>query len=105
LVALLLGCGSPGDKPQENTKENEPIIPTGVKLHTETLKRLGNRGDNWCTTWLPSVVWNEGLGLYIMVNGGTYAGHGLTNSDEDYYVAWKLPNWHARWCTGLTIMT
>ena len=23
-------------------------------------------------SWLPSVVWNEGLGLYIMVNGGTY---------------------------------
>ncbi len=39
-------------------------------------------------SWLPSVVWNEGLGLYIMVNGGTYAGHGLTNSDEDYYDGW-----------------
>lgn len=36
-------------------------------------------------SWLPSVVWNEGLGLYIMVNGGTYAGRTLTNSDEDYY--------------------
>lgn len=23
-------------------------------------------------SWLPSVVWNEGLGVYIMVNGGTY---------------------------------
>ncbi len=39
-------------------------------------------------SWLPSVVWNEGLGLYIMVNGGTYAGHGLTDSDEDYYDGW-----------------
>lgn len=39
-------------------------------------------------SWLPSVVWNEGLGLYIMVNGGTYAGHGLTDSDEDYYHKW-----------------
>jgi hypothetical protein len=39
-------------------------------------------------SWLPSVVWNEGLGLYIMVNGGTYAGHGMTSSDEDYYDAW-----------------
>ncbi len=39
-------------------------------------------------SWLPSVVWNEGLGLYIMVNGGTYAGHGMTNSDEDYYDNW-----------------
>ena len=28
-------------------------------------------------SWLPSVVWNAGLGLYIMVNGGTYAGHGM----------------------------
>ena len=39
-------------------------------------------------SWLPSIVWNEGLGLYIMVNGGTYAGHGMTDSDEDYYDAW-----------------
>ncbi len=39
-------------------------------------------------SWLPSVVWNEGLGLYIMVNGGTYAGHGMTSSDTDYYDAW-----------------
>lgn len=39
-------------------------------------------------SWLPSVVWNEGLGLYIMVNGGTYAGHGMTNSDKDYYDRW-----------------
>lgn len=39
-------------------------------------------------SWLPSVVWNEGLQLYIMVNGGTYAGHGMTGSDEDYYDGW-----------------
>lgn len=39
-------------------------------------------------SWLPSVVWNEGLGLYIMVNGGTYGGHGMTDSDEDYYDRW-----------------
>lgn len=39
-------------------------------------------------SWLPSVVWNEGLGLYIMVNGGTYAGHGMADSDKDYYDAW-----------------
>jgi len=39
-------------------------------------------------SWLPSIVWNEGLGLYIMVNGGTYAGYGLTDSDEDYYDRW-----------------
>lgn len=28
--------------------------------------------DSGWYSWLPSVVWNEGLGLYIMVNGGTY---------------------------------
>lgn len=39
-------------------------------------------------SWLPSVVWNAGLGLYIMVNGGTYAGHGMTASDKDYYDSW-----------------
>ena len=39
-------------------------------------------------SWLPSVVWNEGLELYIMVNGGTYGGHGMTNSDTDYYSGW-----------------
>ena len=39
-------------------------------------------------SWVPSVVWNEGLGLYIMVNGGTYAGSKMTSSDKDYYDAW-----------------
>ncbi len=39
-------------------------------------------------SWLPSVVWNEGLEVYIMVNGGTYAGRGMTDSDKDYYDAW-----------------
>ena len=39
-------------------------------------------------SWLPSVVWNPGLQLYIMVNGGTYAGHGMTDSDKDYYDRW-----------------
>ena len=53
-------------------------------------------------SWLPSVVWNEGLGLYIMVSGGTYAGHGMTASDKDYYDAWmhtrtgSLGFWWAR---------
>lgn len=52
-------------------------------------------------SWLPSVVWNPGLGVYIMVNGGTYAGHGMTASDEDYYDRWM----HTRtgslgfWCS------
>jgi hypothetical protein len=39
-------------------------------------------------SWLPSVVWNPGLGLYIMVNGGTYGGRTMTSSDKDYYDAW-----------------
>ena len=47
------------------------------------------RGDcfGWYS-WLPSVVWNEGLGLYIMVNGGTYGGPKMTSSDADYYHSW-----------------
>ena len=39
-------------------------------------------------SWLPSVVWNAGLGCYIMVTGGTYGGHGMTSADQDYYDAW-----------------
>lgn len=39
-------------------------------------------------SWLPSVVWNAPLGLYIMVNGGTYGGKGLSGDKEDYYSAW-----------------
>ena len=39
-------------------------------------------------SWLPSVVWNPGLQLYVMVNGGTYAGDNLTDSEEDYYDRW-----------------
>ena len=60
----------------------------------------GNR-FGWYS-WLPSVVWNEGLGLFIMANGGTYAGRGMTGSDEDYYDAWmhtetgSLGFWFAR---------
>jgi hypothetical protein len=39
-------------------------------------------------SWLPSIVWNPGLQLYVMANGGTYAGHGLTAASEDYYDQW-----------------
>lgn len=39
-------------------------------------------------SWLPSVVWNPGLHLYLMVNGGTYGGHGLSTQAEDYYSSW-----------------
>jgi len=50
-------------------------------------KNKNNEYFGWYS-WLPSVVWNEGLQLYIMVNGGTYAGYGLTNSSEDYFDRW-----------------
>lgn len=61
------------------------------------------RGDvyGWYS-WLPSVVWNPGLGLYIMANGGTFGGHGMTASAEDYYHRWmhsrsgSLGLWWAR---------
>jgi len=36
-------------------------------------------------SWLPSVVWNEGLGVYVMASGGTYGGGGATDSANDYY--------------------
>ena len=39
-------------------------------------------------SWLPSVVWNDGLQLYIMANGGTYGGYGMSDSDEDYFDRW-----------------
>lgn len=39
-------------------------------------------------SWLPSVVWNPGLKLYIMANGGTYGGRKMTDSADDYYDAW-----------------
>jgi hypothetical protein len=55
--------------------------------HDEIEKRDSWEYFGWYS-WLPSVVWNEGLGLYIMVNGGTYAGRGLTGSWKDYYSAW-----------------
>ena len=53
------------------------------------LPEQNNRGEyfGWYS-WLPSVVWNEGLQLYIMANGGTYAGTGLSNSTWDYYSKW-----------------
>ena len=64
----------------ENIEERRPVFVYPEK---------NQEGDyfGWYS-WLPSVVWNEGLGLYIMVNGGTYAGYGLTDSDEDYYHKW-----------------
>jgi len=56
-------------------------------VHEFPEKSEDGRYFGWYS-WLPSVVWNEGLGLYIMTNGGSYAGYGLTDSDEDYYDRW-----------------
>ena len=56
-------------------------------VHVFPEKNSRNEYFGWYS-WLPSVVWNKGLGLYIMANGGTYAGHGMTNSQNDYYDSW-----------------
>ena len=53
------------------------------------LPERNSRGEyfGWYS-WLPSVVWNPGLQVYVMVNGGTYAGDQLSNSTSDYYNKW-----------------
>ena len=56
-------------------------------LHIYPEKNEAGHYFGWYS-WLPSVVWNPGLQLYIMANGGTYAGHGLTEAGEDYYDRW-----------------
>ncbi len=47
--------------------------------------KTGNDYFGWYS-WLPSVVWNGRLDLFIMVSGGTYAGGSLWLSD--FYDAW-----------------
>lgn len=56
-------------------------------VHKFPDKNQNNNYFGWYS-WLPSVVWNEGLGVYIMVNGGTYAGTGMSQSQSDYYNSW-----------------
>lgn len=56
-------------------------------VHVFPEKNLHGEYFGWYS-WLPSVVWNPGLNLYIMANGGTYAGDSLSNSPEDYYNRW-----------------
>jgi len=72
-------------------KANNPIWTKDLSMrgYIYEYPEKNNEGNyfGWYS-WLPSVVWNEGLGLYIMVNGGTYAGHGMTDSDKDYYDGW-----------------
>ncbi|MBT4096830.1 MAG: DUF4185 domain-containing protein [Gemmatimonadetes bacterium] len=64
-----------------------PDIEQRRPVHVFPDRSAGGDFFGWYS-WLPSVVFNPGLGLYIMVNGGTYAGRGLTSSDEDYYDKW-----------------
>ena len=88
--------GAAGDGPAwtPDIQQRQPVL---------VFPEQSSTGDyfGWYS-WLPSVVWNQGLGLYIMVNGGTYAGHGLTTCDEDYYDKWmhtktgSLGFWYAR---------
>ena len=70
---------------------NEPTWTSDITkrgyVHVFPEKSKDGNYFGWYS-WLPSVVWNKGLGLYIMVNGGTYAGHGMTASDKDYYDSW-----------------
>ena len=33
------------------THDSKTPMPTTVKFQKETLKRIGRKGDNWCTTW------------------------------------------------------
>ncbi len=73
------------------TDDNQPLWTNNIAnrgtVYTYPEKSSKGHYFGWYS-WLPSVVWNEGLGLYIMVNGGTYAGKGMTSSDEDYYYSW-----------------
>ncbi len=73
------------------TDDNQPVWSNKISdrgyVHEFPVKSSKGHYFGWYS-WLPSVVWNEGLGLYIMVNGGTYAGYGMTDSDKDYYDAW-----------------
>lgn len=71
--------------------DGEPVWSTDIEqrqpMHIFPDRNSQDEYFGWYS-WLPSIVWNEGLGLYIMVNGGTYAGHGMSDSDEDYYDSW-----------------
>jgi len=73
------------------TEDNQPVWTNEIDergyVYAYPAKSSKNHYFGWYS-WLPSVVWNEGLGLYIMVNGGTYSGRGMTDSDEDYYDGW-----------------
>jgi len=67
---------------------NTPVWSSNLEQRQPNLvypERASNGEYFGWYSWLPSVVWNEGLGLYVMVSGGTYAGDNRTNSTDDYY--------------------
>ena len=72
-------------------KKNQPVWTNNIDergyVYEYPAKSSKEHYFGWYS-WVPSVVWNKGLGLYIMVNGGTYGGHGMTDSDKDYYDRW-----------------
>jgi hypothetical protein len=72
-------------------KNSQPIWTSDIRKreYAQIFPEKSRDGNyfGWYS-WLPSVVWNKGLGLYIMVNGGTYAGRKMTSSDKDYYDRW-----------------
>jgi hypothetical protein len=47
-------------------------------------EKTGDEYFGWYS-WQPSVVWNKALGLFVMVNGGTYGGNTMTQSEDDFY--------------------
>ncbi len=71
----------------QNQPQWSPAIEERRAVHLFPEQSQDGHYFGWYS-WLPSVVWNEGLQLYIMVNGGTYAGHGMSDADEDYYHSW-----------------
>ncbi len=72
-------------------RDSQPVWTNDINQRQANiyLPEKNGRGEyfGWYS-WLPSVVWNEGLGLYIMANGGTYGGHGMSNAGHDYYGKW-----------------
>jgi len=70
---------------------NQPTWSSNIENRRPNIQlpERNSRGEHFgFYSWLPSVVWNPGLQLYVMVNGGTYGGHGMSSSSRDYYNKW-----------------
>jgi len=91
---VFAGCDQDQPRWSSDMRDRQPV-------HIFPEKSQDGNHFGWYS-WLPSLVGNAPLKLYIMVNGGTYAGHGMTDSDEDYYDRWmhtetgSLGFWYAR---------